>query len=492
MPAATTPATAKKQISSKNILKSIFILASSSFAKIILTVIRTKALAVLLGPTGIGLAGTLNNLMLTATTFLNAGVATSATREVAKCPDGNISKLEKLKTLIIIVNLLLGVMATVAICVLAEPLATMVLGDKNSANLIRVLSVGVFFNISAWLQGALLNGLRRYKDLASVSVLSNIIGMIISVFLAWQLGEKGVVYYIISIPFIQFVITVVFTETKTNIGTTKISFSYFRKQSSGLLLLGIPLMASELITNLVMLAVRGQIANHLGLASVGMFQVAWAITGIYVGFALAAVKQEFFPRLTSIIDSSVDVNLSTNHQIKLMLWITTPLLLGLIVFTPIVVQLLYTKDFFVINDTLRYMALGTMFKVVAYTMSFIWLAKGAGKYAIADSLLWGGFFLLGVFFCNIIYGIELEMIGFIYISSYIFSMFYIRFFTGSITSFKFESRSLAELIVIVLAGIFCILVNNYFEQILSMLIGGVVFAIMTSRAIWLLYREYKN
>ena len=99
----------------------------------IVSIVKVKVLAVLLGPVGIGLMGLYLNIMGVAATLAGCGIASSGVRQVAACAD-------EAKTLSIVRralwqgSLLLGISGMAALWLLREPVARWVFGDTTHTN----------------------------------------------------------------------------------------------------------------------------------------------------------------------------------------------------------------------------------------------------------------------------------------------------------------------------------------------------------------------
>lgn len=473
---------------SKNILKATFILGSSSVFQMALTIIRTKILAILLGPAGVGLAGLLNTLMTTAGGLFDLGSSNSATRSVAEANSkADRDAIGQIRTVVTLLSIILGVVGCLVVFFAAKPLAALMLGSTEQSYLVQIVSVGVLFTITAGVQGAFINGMRRIGDMARITVIGNVLGTIISVFIAWQFRSDGIIYYVIAVPLITLLVTLIFL-VKVSIPYQLLKLEDFIKQSRIILKLGIPMMISGLVGNAMMLIVRGRIANKLGLEAVGLFQVAWAISGIYIGFVLSAMAKEYYPRLTGMIDSLQNTNQAVNDQAKLSIWIITPLLLGVAALAPFIVHILYTSEFLPVVGTLRWMALGTVLKVLTWAMGFIWLARGMGRYVLIDALLWCLFFSVGIILALEHTGVE--GIGWIYTLSYIFAITYTRIFVGKITGFKFQRSVLMEACLLFFACLLCIILNYWLLPFTAMMIGGFLFILLSIRAFFNLYYVY--
>jgi PST family polysaccharide transporter len=68
----------------RQIFNSIAIIGGSSFVDILLRIVRTKILAVILGPGGMGICGFYNSILMTATAFGGCGLSLSGVRQIAE------------------------------------------------------------------------------------------------------------------------------------------------------------------------------------------------------------------------------------------------------------------------------------------------------------------------------------------------------------------------------------------------------------------------
>lgn len=75
--------TDKSKENKKAILKSTSLLGGSSFMNILIGMIKTKIVAVLLGPSGVGFISVLNNLLQLVVTVTGLGLTTSGVRQIA-------------------------------------------------------------------------------------------------------------------------------------------------------------------------------------------------------------------------------------------------------------------------------------------------------------------------------------------------------------------------------------------------------------------------
>ena len=78
-----------------------------------------------------------------------------------------------------------------------------------------------------------------------------------------------------------------------------LALSQVRQEASALLKLGSAFMASGLMTMGVAYVVRVIVLRKIGFEATGLYQSAWTLGGLYVGFILQAMGADFYPRLTA-------------------------------------------------------------------------------------------------------------------------------------------------------------------------------------------------
>jgi PST family polysaccharide transporter len=118
------------------------------------------------------------------------------------------------------------------------------------------------------------------------------------------------------------------------------------------------------------------ILRNLDLDAAGLYQAAWVLGGLYVGFILQAMGTDFYPRLTSVSRDNVECNRLVNEQAHISILLAGPGILGTLTFAPVVISLFYSEKFHGAVEPLRWICVGMALRVIAWPMGFIVLAKG--------------------------------------------------------------------------------------------------------------------
>jgi glycosyltransferase involved in cell wall biosynthesis len=167
-----------------------------------------------------------------------------------------------------------------------------------------------------------------------------------------------------------------------------LSLSQARREAASLLRLGVAFMASGLLMMGAAYAARIITLRELGLDAAGLYQSAWAIGGLYVGFVLQAMGADFYPRLVGVAADDVQCNRLVNEQAHVSLLLAAPGVLATVVLAPWILQVFYTSRFAGAQDVLRWICLGVALRVISWPMGFIIVARNNQWVFLATELAW--------------------------------------------------------------------------------------------------------
>jgi len=370
------------------ILKSSALVGGSSAINIAIGIVRTKAMALLLGPAGYGLFGLFGSIANLAQIFADMGVNSSGVRQIAAAVGSGDAERIALTTVVLRrTSIILGVFGALLLVVFSKQVSTVTFGSNQQSAAVCLLSIAVFFQLVSWGQTALIQGMRRIADLAKIQVLGALFGMVFSVTLVYFWREKGVVPSLVSLALMSLAVSWWYSR-RVHIQTVSITASRVRREAADLLKLGFAFAATGLMTTGVAYAVRIMLLRKVGFDATGYYQSAWTLGGLYVGFILQAMAADFYPRLTASADDDPLCNRLVNEQTQVGLLLAGPGVMATLTFTPVVIGLFYSAKFLAAVGVLRWVCLGTTLQVITWPMSFIIVAKGRKALFFATELSW--------------------------------------------------------------------------------------------------------
>ena len=159
------------------ILKSSVLIGGSTVLNIGIGIVRTKAMAVLLGPAGFGLMGLYGSIADLAVSIAGMGVNSSGVRQIAEAAGSSDDKrIARTVTVLRRTAVLLGILGAGLLVVFSRQVSALTFGTDEHAGAVALLSLVVLLRIVAGGQGALVQGMRRITDLAKMGVLGALFG----------------------------------------------------------------------------------------------------------------------------------------------------------------------------------------------------------------------------------------------------------------------------------------------------------------------------
>jgi enterobacterial common antigen flippase len=373
--AVESAARTSSQKSYGQILKSSVLVGGSSLLNVAIGMVRTKVLALLLGPAGFGLFGVYNSIATLAQNLAGMGVNSSGVRQIAEAAGSdNNRRIAETSHVLRRVSFVLGVLGALLMVVLARPVAVITFGNSvHTAAVAGLAGVVLLMSISGG-QSARIQGLRRIAELAKVSVASALGGTLLSIPLVYFLRERGIIPALIAVAATTFGASWWYSH-RIPVESVTVSSAEVWRESAALLKLGFAFMSSGLMTMGVAYVVRITVLRKVGMEATGLYQSAWTLGGLYVAFILQAMGADFYPRLTACIRDREVANRLVNEQVEIGLLLAGPGVLATLTCAPLAIALFYSSRFLPAVEILRWICLGTLLQVVTWPMGYIIVAK---------------------------------------------------------------------------------------------------------------------
>ncbi len=384
-------------------LKASAIMGVSSVGTILLSIVRQKFIAVTLGAEGVGLLGLLATGLTLAVTLFSLGLASSGVRYVAKAKEQSEAELAYTRSALVYGSQILGLLGGLTFILFRVPLAALILNDSARALWIVWLGIALWASVVSGGQLAVINGLRRIGDLAKANLWGAALGTAATLVAISLSGSVGLVAAIVAPPLTTWLAAWWLSRDIpiTPLRTYPALWPPLRSMVS----LGVVFMASFVLAGVAQFASRLVVERALGLESVGHFQAAWSVSNVYLSFVLTALAAEYYPRISAISDDQSQLNDAVGAQIKLALLLAGPVILGMILFAPWAVTLLYSSAFGDTVAVLRWQLVGDVLKVAAWAVAFLLLAREARWPYFVSELTWSASYVVALFFLVPAYGL---------------------------------------------------------------------------------------
>lgn len=464
------PQTEKK--SYRSIFKATSLFGGVQVYQILIDIIKAKFIAILLGPTGVGIQGLYTSATQLIQHLTSFGLSSSAVRNVAEANgSGDKNRVSRVVCTLRRLVWLTGLLGMIVVILFSPILSQTSFGDSAHIIAFIVISVTLLLAQLSAGQKVILQGTRRLKLLAKASAIGATLGLLFSVPLYYWLGVKGIVPNIVISAVTALALTWYYAN-KVPIDKVSLSTREVFLEGKSMMIMGIAMSISHLLTFASSYVLRASIRVWGGVEAVGLFTAGFLLMNQYTGLVFKAMGTDFYPRLSSVNNDNYKCCRLMNQQGELGMLILAPLLVICIVFIPYVVKILYSEEFLAVDSYIVWSSLGMLFKMASWAISYVFVAKGESKLFMVIETVAAVCTLL----LNLI-GYKLgglAGLGISFTISYLIYLLQVYIIARRRYDFEFETSFIRIFIILFLMLGVCILCILIFSALLRYIVGSLL------------------
>lgn len=388
----------------RHVLKYTSMFGSVQGLNILIGLVRNKAVAVLLGPMGMGLV----SLLITSMNFIvqatSLGVSFSAVRHIAELHDkGDRRALEAYIGVVrqwSVVAALLGMVVCVAVGPLLNALSFS-WGDHTLH--FMLLAPAVAMTGIGGGEMAILKGTKRLRQIATTQIVASAASLVVTVPLYYFFNQKAIVP---TITLMALATLAPAMAASTSHYPYRLRLS--RRSLAGsrpMLRLGIAFTVAAAFGSGSDMLTRALLNKVADLDTVGLFNAAYVITITYAGMVFSSMDSDYYPRLSAVNHDNRHVSDMVNRQMEVSVLLVAPLLAALITLLPFILPLLFSQAFTPIATMAQTTTLAMLIKAMSLPIAYINLAKGQWKPYLAFEAAYAIAFVAAVPLCFMGWGL---------------------------------------------------------------------------------------
>mgnify|MGYP000069444897 CR=1 FL=1 len=369
------------------LIKTTFLSGIITFAKLISGFISNKIAAIIIGPNGLALMGIFSNFISITFTFSNGGINNGVVRFVAE----NESDEGKLRgiigtayTISVYCSLFIGAL----ICIFSSLISELIFNNFSHKNIIIIFGFSIILYSLNSLIISIINGKKDILKYTYINVIGSGLGIIITSILVYYFKSTGALYALFLSQCLIFFITILLVRKSNWIEyfSIKQTFSvfWFKKLAR----YSIMSIITAVVIPLSQMIIRDYIISKHSLETAGIWQGMTRISENYLMIITTSLSVYYLPKLASIKS-----NFEIAHEIRKIYKLIIPFLLlscyVLYIFRIEVISILYADSFYKMSELFFFQLLGDVFKICAWVLSYIMLAKSMIKMYIITEVLFG-------------------------------------------------------------------------------------------------------
>lgn len=471
----------------KSIFKAISLFGGLKIFQIIIGIIKNKFIAIILGPTGMGIAGMITSTTSFVSSLTDFAIESSAVRDVAQAhSSGNKVDVSKIIYVLKKITLVTGILGMLLTFIFSTYLSKMAFGNAEYSLAFKVVSIILLMNQLSIGQSVLLQGTFQYKSLIRASFIGSVLGLIITVPLYYIYEFKAIVPAIILSSFFNLLLTWIYS-LKVPYAKVNLNFRQILFEGKAMLILGVTIAITGIINTGQVFVLRTVISKIGGLSDVGLYVAGMTIATSYINIVFNAMSSDYSPRLASVANDRSKMIEIINKQAILLTVILAPLIFIFVMLIRQITIILYSVDFLGITGMIEWVMFGMFFRAISWSISYSFVAYNKPKIFLINTIISSS------------YSLFFSIIGFFYlgfdglgiafcITNFIYS-FHMFFLARKTFGFYFNYDFIRKTIpLIFLSTIFFILIKATTQELFRSIFGGMSFLIL----LILSYKQLKN
>ena len=370
----------------RSIFKATSLFGGVQVYQILIGILRSKIIAVILGPTGMGIAGLYTSATALIKSLSSMGLQSSAVRDVSEAnATGDQNKINLIITTLRKLVWVTGILGMVIVFFGSPLLSKSTFGSYDYIIPFMMLSVTLLVDQLTVGQKVILQGTRRLKYLAKSSAIGVTLGLIVTVPLYYFMGVDGIAPTLVIVSLVSYFLARFYAK---KVPFSKVSLSFKETLHNGRLMLkmGIAMSVNGLLLSASSYIFRIFIMHQGGTVAVGLYTAGAAILTSYVGMIFSAISTDYYPRLAAVNNDNEKCRDLINQEGEIGTLILAPCLIVCVVFMPLIIRILYSSEFDAASEYVLWASMGMLFKMASWAISFIFIAKSDMKTFLTNEI----------------------------------------------------------------------------------------------------------
>jgi PST family polysaccharide transporter len=388
-------------------------------------------MAIYVGPAGIALSGQLNNLFGIITPLSVGGLNVGITKFISEFNEKNTLKRSQIVVITALITVFFSFFFGCGIVFFSELISNSIFHDANYSIIIKLVGLTLPLTALNLWSLSILNGLKAFKRFNLVNIISNLLSLIITTFLAITYGIKGALISIVitqslaSVLSVWFVIQLLKSWIVLKIDNN--SYWVFKVMAEYALMA----IVTAITVPVAQLFIRNFINSNLSLNEAGYWESLNRISAIHLLFITTSLVTYVLPRLSELTNP-IEIKAEVRQFARVIIPIVTVTSIGIFIFRKFIIELLFTTSFMQAEPLFAMQMVGDFFKIISWIFGMYLLAKAkVGVYLLGEIVFSLILYLLTVFLVN-----KFGLVG----TSYAYALVYFLYLIYCFLWFRYFNR----------------------------------------------------
>lgn len=326
----------------------------------------------MIGPAGMALTGNLRNFLTSVESAATLGFQNGIVKYVSGAADDDA--LKKLLSTVIICLTIATIVISGFLFIAADWLNGTVFSAKDDyAIVFKALALGLPWYVASMFLITVLNGLAEFRSVIYINILGNFLGLLVSLILIYEFYTLGALIATVLSPSLMFFITLFFIRDSINfrlLRPKRIDAPMLKNLSEFSLMA----LVSAIAGPIVMLAIRNNVIEKLGIDKAGLWEGLQRISSYYLLFLSTILAVYFLPNLAKS-KTAEEIRAVFGGYYRMIIPVFASMLAVIFVMRNMVIEILFTDEFAGMSQLFFWQLVGDLLKASSLILGYVFFAK---------------------------------------------------------------------------------------------------------------------
>lgn len=366
---------------------------------VIASVLKVKAVTLVLGAQGIALYGMLANLTQIGSHISAFGMHSSGVRSVAQVR-GDSRALRETVAIYVLATAVFTTLAAFAVPLLAYWGGLFDRLGAPPSFVAPALGVAILCAAAATAQGTVFKGVGATRIVLLRNIVMPLAGFLLGLLSLFYLGLLGVTGFFIFQPLAGAIISVAMWQRVLGEGMSLSSWpsaAQLRAIVKPMLIGGGVFLVSSLVVEATILFGRWSLQHRNAIEELAFLNASWVLVTMSFGFMQGVMSTWLYPLLTHAVQRGEQtVSRDVDNVIFLTSTLGAVFVMVISPFTPLILRLVYSDVFVDATEDFNLALIGLMAQLVAAPILYLMLSRGQDRIYLLYHLLVGSIFASGI------------------------------------------------------------------------------------------------
>lgn len=373
-----------KKVLMSDLVKVFSFTGLSTLIKLITSYITVKVVASVIGPAGVALVGQLQNFTSIFTTIGAGGINNGVVKYISEHKDDE-SELKKYLKNAFKLTSFFSLISGFILIILSTYLSKWVLFEEKYYYLFILFGVSLVLLSFNNFFLSVLNGFKEFKAFVTINIFTNIVSLLFTIVLVWLYDLRGALIAVVTYQGIILFITLYYLRKKKWF-SRELWGNWDKAVVRKYLSFSLMALVTAMTVPVSQLLIRGYIIKEFSITEAGYWEGINRISAMYLMFVTTSFSVYYLPKLSEIVDDKL-----LRQEILRTYKIITPLifvtLLTIYLLKDLVINLLFTKEFYPMKELFLWQLIGDFFKILSWMLAFVMVAKSMTKTYITTEIV---------------------------------------------------------------------------------------------------------